>query len=237
MTDCRLGVNIDHVATLREQRKENDPNVLEAAKIAMKAGADIITVHLREDRRHIQDRDVYELKKHNIPINFECAATEEMLEIACDICPESCCIVPEKREELTTEGGLNLLTNNNYLKSFIKKLKSKNIAVSLFIDADKKCFLEAINLGANCVELHTGQFALAKNQEAELSKITEITKLAKKHNILIHAGHGLNFENIGKIIDIKEIREVNIGHSIVADALFNGLETSIKNMKNKLRRN
>ena len=237
MTDCRLGVNIDHVATLREQRKENDPNVLEAAKIAMKAGADIITVHLREDRRHIQDRDVYELKKHNIPINFECAATEEMLEIACDICPESCCIVPEKREELTTEGGLNLLTNNNYLKSFIKKLKSKNIAVSLFIDADKKCFLEAISLGANCVELHTGQYALAKNQETELSKIKEIATLSKKYNISIHAGHGLNFKNVGKIINIDEIKEVNIGHSIIADALFNGLETSIKNMKKKLRRN
>ena len=116
-------------------------------------------------------------------------------------------------------------------------MKSKNITVSLFIDPDKKSFLEAIKLGADCVELHTGQFALAKNQEAELSKITEITKLAKKHNILIHAGHGLNFENIGKIIDIKEIREVNIGHSIVADALFNGLETSIKNIKNKLRKN
>lgn len=232
----RLGVNIDHVATLREQRKENDPNVLVAAQTALKAGADIITVHLREDRRHIQDKDVYDLSNANIPLNFECAATEEMLRICLEINPKSCCIVPEKREELTTEGGLNLSKNKEFLEYFIKKLKSKKINVSLFIEPTEKSFYEAIHLNATSVELHTGQYALSKNSVKELNKIKHIATLSRDHNIALHAGHGLNFNNIGNIIKIEEIEEVNIGHSLIAYSIFNGLEKTIKKMINKLRR-
>ena len=236
MDNCKLGVNIDHVATLREQRKENDPNLLNAAKIAMNAGADIITVHLREDRRHIQDKDVYELTEANIPLNFECAATDEMLEIAKKIMPKSVCLVPEKREELTTEGGLNLARNQSVLKNFIKELKSKNINVSLFLDPNEKSFFEAIDLNADCVELHTGQYALNNESNKELKKIIHIAKISKDYSIKLHAGHGLNFNNIGNIIKIEEIKEVNIGHSLISDALFNGLEKTVRTMKEKLRR-
>tara|TARA_E500000178_G_C16806530_1_gene654951 strand:- start:51 stop:764 length:714 start_codon:yes stop_codon:yes gene_type:complete len=237
MKHCRLGVNIDHVATLREQRKENDPNLLEAAKIALKAGADIITIHLREDRRHIQDKDVYELTDAGIPLNFECAATPEMLLIAKKIKPKSVCIVPEKREELTTEGGLDLSKNTIYLETFIKELKSNQIKVSLFVDPNEKSFFEALKLNADCIEVHTGQYAVSNSSEEELTKLKKIANFTRKHSMSLHAGHGLNFENIGKIINIEEIEEVNIGHSLIADAIFNGLETTIKNMKKKLRRN
>tara|TARA_A100001015_G_scaffold304555_1_gene395913 strand:+ start:5579 stop:6292 length:714 start_codon:yes stop_codon:yes gene_type:complete len=237
MKHCRLGVNIDHVATLREQRKENDPNLLEAAKIALKAGADIITIHLREDRRHIQDKDVYELTNARIPLNFECAATPEMLLIAKKIKPQSVCIVPEKREELTTEGGLDLSKNTIYLEKFIKELKTNQIKVSLFVDPNEKSFFEALRLNADCIEVHTGQYAVSNSSEEEIKKLKNIANLTKTHPISLHAGHGLNFENIGKIINIEEIEEVNIGHSLIADAIFNGLETTIKNMKKKLRRN
>ena len=227
----RLGVNIDHIATLREQRKEGQPNLIEAAKWAIAGGADNITIHLREDRRHIQDQDVFDLKTIANELNFECATSIEILDIAIKIKPEWTCIVPEKREELTTEGGLNFSNDNQRLKDAIVKLQENNIAVSLFINPDIRSVKIASELGANGIEIHTGLYSLAHNKQLEFDAIKECAKLGKKLNLKVQAGHGLNYENVAKITAISEIEEVNIGHSIISKALEVGLYEAVKQMK------
>jgi len=233
----KLGVNIDHVATLRQQRKEGMPDLLQAANVVTKAGADYITVHLREDRRHIQDQDVIDLIQAGYFVNFECAATEEMLQFALTHQPKSCCLVPEKREELTTEGGLNLFKNSAYLQQFIKNLHSKNIKVSLFIDPSIEQVKQAKALGADIVELHTGTYAKAYPAHNEaLTQLNNAAELAQSLELECHLGHGIDFDNITDVVNIRYISDLNIGFSIIANALFNGLEMSVKEMKEKLRR-
>lgn len=232
---ARLGVNIDHVATVREARKGIEPDPVHAAVIAELAGADGITVHLREDRRHIQDRDLKILRQTvQTKLNLEMAGTTEMVQIALNIKPDCCTLVPEKREELTTEGGLDLEANRPSLEQHIRALKDANFKVSLFIDPS----LDAVNashmLGADAIEINTGSFSEAKTEseeDEELIKIVNAVKLASKLNIEIIAGHGLNYINIQKITKIKEIVEYNIGHSIISRAVLVGLDRAVKEMK------
>lgn len=252
----KLGVNIDHIAVLREARKVNDPDILEAMYEAIKAKADQITIHLREDRRHINEIDVKNIINFcKIPVNVECALNEDITEILLNLKPHRVTIVPEKREELTTEGGLNLKSKN--LKSTIQKYKNKNIKVSLFVDPIKDDMQECKNLGADMVELHTGAFAninlmlnanlsktkykidslnfsreiLENLEKKEFEKLLSSAKKASEIGLLVAAGHGLNYQNIEKICQIKEICELNIGQSIIAKAVFIGLEKAIKKMK------
>jgi len=231
----KLGVNIDHVATLRNARGEFHPSVLKAATIVKTEGGDGITVHLREDRRHIRDADVFEIKKNvALPINFEMAATIEMQNIAIKLKPNSCCIVPEKREEITTEGGLDIAKNYENLSAIIKKLKDNNILVSLFIDADLEQVKLAQKIGADILEFHTGRYChtLADARKHELKKISDAAKLAGSLGIICHAGHGLTYETVPDIVKIPEISELNIGHFLIGEAIFDGLENTIKKMKN-----
>ncbi len=229
----KLGVNIDHVATLRNARGEAYPSVLKAAQIVEAAGGDGITVHLREDRRHIRDADVFEIRKNvKLPLNLELAATEEMLRIALQVKPNACCIVPERRQELTTEGGLDVENNFKHLSDFAKALKGAGILTSLFINADEKAVEYAAKIGADIVEFHTGAYCHNVNiREAELKKITKAAKLADQAGIICHAGHGLTYETVPAIIAIKEIKELNIGHFLIAESLFDGLPNVIKKMK------
>lgn len=234
--DIRLGVNIDHVATLRNARKENFPSPVKAAELALQSGADSITAHLREDRRHINDNDIKEIS-FNFPgkLNLEMAATEEMLEIALDSKPERVCIVPEKRLEVTTEGGLDLLNMTNKKESFIfdiiKQCKNTSIDVSLFIDPEIKQIEIAKSLGVNIIELHTGEYCNSQNKFKELKRIKDAVKFAVKKNIEVHAGHGLNFENVKEIAKIKYIKELNIGHFLIGESIFMGLESVIRKMR------
>jgi pyridoxine 5-phosphate synthase len=230
----RLGVNIDHIATLRQQRKEGNPNLVEAAKWAIKAGADNITIHLREDRRHIQDKDVFDLKPVANELNFECATSKEIIDIAIKIRPEWVCIVPEKREELTTEGGLNLSGNNEALRETIKKLQDHGILVSLFINPSIEDVEISTSLNANGIEIHTGIYSLASNKALALSDIKTCAQLANQHNLKVQAGHGLNYENIDGITTIPEIIEVNIGHSIICKSIEVGLFNAVQQMKQLL---
>jgi pyridoxine 5-phosphate synthase len=235
----RLGVNIDHVATIRNARGGIHPDPILAAKLAKKAGADGITAHLREDRRHIRDNDVKKLKEEvKLPLNLEMAATEEMLQIALKMHPNAVCIVPEKRQEITTEGGLDVIKNEKTLKEMIKKLHTKKILVSLFINADINQIKKSHQLGANIVELHTGSFCETKgqNQKEEFKKIAHAAKIAHKLGLECHAGHGLNFLTAKKIAQIPEIKELNIGHFIIGEAIFEGLEKTIKKMKKAIDR-
>lgn len=231
----QLGVNIDHVATLREVRGNvNYPDPIEAALVAQKAGADNITVHLREDRRHIQDRDVYALKKVlNIPINLEVAVVPEMLDIALDVAPKFCCLVPEKREELTTEGGLDVIRYQREIADACERLANAGIIVSLFIDAEPKQILAAAEIGAPAIELHTGAYALAEgnDQVLHLQRIREAAILAKKNGLEVHAGHGLHLQNVTPIAHIEQIEALMIGHAIVARAIFVGMAEAIREMK------
>jgi len=230
----RLGVNIDHVATVRNARGDEYPDPIRAALLAEKAGADGITAHLREDRRHIRDDDMFQLKqKISIPLNMEMAATEEMLKIALKVRPNACCIVPEKRQELTTEGGLDVASNLSYLKDFTRKLKAKNIRVSLFIDPDEKQISASEEAGADIVELHTGTYCEAKGsgQKKELNRIIKATKKATEQDLECHAGHGLTYENVAPIAAIKMIKELNIGHFLVGESIFCGMVESIKEMR------
>lgn len=231
-----LGVNIDHVATLREARKTNYPSPIEAALICEKAGANSITLHLREDRRHIQDLDVEEIKKSiTTKMNLEFAATSEMLKIVEKVKPEDGCIVPEKREELTTEGGLDVIKQKSKIKEFCQTLNSNNIKVSLFIEADKNQIDAAKECGAKIIEIHTGSYAQAKEKEEidyQLKKIKEAAYYANQIGLQVNAGHGLTIENTAKIAAIKEIVELNIGHYIICRALFVGLSQATKEMKN-----
>lgn len=238
MNPIFLGVNIDHIATLRQARGTTYPDPVHAANIAELAGADGITIHLREDRRHIQDRDVYTLAKTlQTRMNLEIAVTEEMLNIACDVKPEYVCLVPEKREELTTEGGLNVAGQLDLMLESVAQLKNAGIKVSLFIDAEKSQIDAAVAVGAPYIELHTGCYADAKDsieQDKELKRIQEMAKYAHEQGLIVNAGHGLHFHNVAPIAAIPEIYELNIGHSIIARAAMIGLEQSVKDIRGKM---
>lgn len=230
----RLGVNIDHVATIRNARGGIHPDPVEAAILAQKSGADGITIHLREDRRHIRDSDLKRLKKAiKLPINLEMAATKEMLEIAIKTKPNAVCIVPEKRQEVTTEGGLNVIKNEKSLREMIKKIHAKKIRVSLFVDANEEQIKSAKNTGADIVELHTGDFCYKKGseQESELIKIKRCAELANNLGLECHAGHGLDYKTAKTISKISQIAELNIGHFIIGEAIFDGIPAVIKKMK------
>ena len=233
----RLGINIDHVATIRNARGGVHPDPVKAAEIAAIAGADGITAHLREDRRHISDIDIKNLKKSiNLPLNLEMAPTEEMLNIALDARPERVCLVPEKRLEITTEGGLeltNLEDKKKYIiQNIIQECSKYNIDVSLFIDPNLDQIASAIDLGVDMIELHTGEYCNSSNHLKELIRIEKAAEYASKNNIEVHAGHGLNFHNVIDIAKIRYIKELNIGHFIIGESIFMGLESAVKKMKN-----
>lgn len=229
-----LGVNIDHVATIRQARRTRYPDPVYAALMAEQAGADSITLHLREDRRHIQDRDLRAMKDVlQTRMNLEMAVTDEMLAIALDIRPRDCCLVPERREELTTEGGLDVAGQLDRVARAVGQLREAGIRVSLFIDPDERQVEAARQAGAPVVELHTGAFADAGEDAAgrELERVQAATKAAAERGLRVNAGHGLNYHNVTPIARIPEIRELNIGHAIVARAIFDGLSTAVIEMK------
>lgn len=235
----KLGVNIDHTATLRQARMGNEPDVLQAALTAEKAGADGITVHLREDRRHIQDSDVYNIKKHiSIPLNLEMACSDDIINIACDVLPNTCTIVPEKRMEITTEGGLDAAGQYNHISAVVKKLQSKGIMVSLFIEPDNNQIDAAKNMGAEFIEIHTGLYANTEGdrQLQELERIKNAAIYAHELGLIVNAGHGLNYTNTKAVAEIEYMNEFNIGHSIISHALFSGLYEAVVEMKNIIRR-
>ena len=238
-TRVLLGVNIDHVATLRQARGTRYPDPVQAALIAEEAGADGITIHPREDRRHIQTRDVYVLKEVlNTRMNLEMAVTEAMLELAEEVEPEHCCLVPEKREELTTEGGLDVVGNEAAIKAACDRLAAINSEVSLFIDADKAQIDAAIRCGAPAIEIHTGAYAdaeTAQQQAAELDTLKEGIAYAVEKGLIVNAGHGLNYHNVEAIAAIPGINELNIGHSIVARAVFVGLKDAVREIRDLIR--
>ncbi len=239
MKPVRLGVNIDHVATIRNARGGIHPDPVQSAKLAQFAGADGITAHLREDRRHISDNDIYRLKKEiNLPLNLEMAATDEMLEIALKTKPNAACIVPEKRTEVTTEGGLDVIFNQTKLIQIIKTLKKANIRVSLFVDPDVNQIRKSKEIGADIVEIHTGTYCNNKGQakENEFAKIKECAKIAHEIGLECHAGHGLDFDTAKEIAQIEEIVELNIGHFLIGESIFLGLEKAVKQMKQAIKR-
>ena len=230
----RLGVNIDHVATIRNARGGDHPDPVRAAIMAANAGADGITAHLREDRRHITDNDIDRLMDEiDLPLNLEMAATEEMLEIALRHRPHAACIVPERREERTTEGGLDAAGQHNHLAYFVDKLGGAGIRVSLFIEPTERQIEAALRLGAPVVEFHTGRYAHAEGEEraAELKRISDCAALATKNGIEPHAGHGLTFDNVVPIAAIPQIAELNIGHFLIGEAIFTGLDESVRHMR------
>ena len=237
----RLGVNIDHAATLRQARYARDPDSIliepspvEAALIAEKAGADGITAHLREDRRHIQDRDIFELKKRlQTKLNLEMGNTPEIVQIALDVQPRDVCLVPENRNEVTTEGGLDCLSHRSALAETIGKLQDNGTVVSLFIDPEPDQMRAAAELKAEYVELHTGAFANATGEvrQRELRRLIESAKLAHKLGLRVNAGHGLNYTNVRELFAVPHLEELNIGHSIISRALLTGLATAVAEMK------
>ena len=234
-----LGVNIDHVATLRNARGGKYPDVTDAAVAAEKAGADAITVHLREDRRHIKDKDVRDLKEIlYVRLNLEMAATDEMQKIALELLPDNCCIVPEKRQELTTEGGLDAAGRLDRLTEFVKPLVEAGIVVSLFIDPEREQIAAAEKTGAQYIELHTGRYSEAfgtKEEEAEFQKLKDAASYASLLGLGVNAGHGLNYENVHRMKEIENLNELNIGHNIIARALITGLDTAVKEMKDLVK--
>lgn len=249
MKHQRLGVNIDHVATVRNARGEDYPDPVRAALMSAEAGADGITAHLREDRRHIRDVDIARLMKESrLPLNLEMAATDEMLAIALKTKPHAACIVPEKRQEVTTEGGLDVITHEKFLMPYVKQLKDAGIRVSLFIDPVKAQIDAACNVGAQVVELHTGEYCkergardeergkissshLAPRSSSLLLKLQEAATYAAKAGLECHAGHGLSFANVKPVAAIPEIVELNIGHFIIGEAIFIGLKECIRHMR------
>lgn len=239
MRELLLGVNIDHVATLRQARGTRYPDPVHAALQVEQAGADSITLHLREDRRHIQDRDVYLLKERMLTrMNLEMAVTDEMVKIACDVKPEDCCLVPEKREELTTEGGLDVIRYEEAITDACTKLAAASIKVSLFIDADIKQIDAAKRCGAPVIEIHTGHYADAENlqkQQQLLNEIVVACEHADNIGLQVNAGHGLNRQNIHDIASLQPVRELNIGHAIIADSIFMGLEKTIAEYRRLMR--
>lgn len=234
-----LGVNIDHIATLRQARGTLYPEPVQAALIAEQAGADGITAHLREDRRHIQDRDLYLLKEMiQTRLNMEMAVTDEMVGIAEKLAPYACCLVPEKREELTTEGGLDVAGNLSRLQWACERLAAAGVVVSLFIDPEEEQIEAAVKTGAPVIELHTGRYAEAIDpilKAEELGRITQAAQLAHRAGLQVNAGHGLNYFNVEAISAIPELVELNIGHSIIAQALFSGLAQAVKDLKQIIR--
>jgi len=232
----KLGVNIDHVATLREARREEYPNPLDIALLAEKAGADGITMHLREDRRHIKEKDVIEVKNNiKTKLNLEMSLSSSIVDFAYDIAPCDVCIVPENRQELTTEGGLDVLSQKEKIKKVIEKLKSKNICISLFIEPILNQVEMAKFLGADVVELHTGRYANnyydAIQKKEELENIKKAVSFANNIGLLVNAGHGLNYKNISEIAMLHGINELNIGHSIISYSIYVGIEKAVIEMK------
>jgi pyridoxine 5-phosphate synthase len=230
-----LGVNIDHVAALREARGTRYPDPIEAAFVAERAGADGITVHLREDRRHINERDVRTLK-HTLttPMNLELAAIDEVLAIALDIGPEHCCLVPEKREELTTEGGLDVEGQLEHIADACARLREAHVAVSLFIDPEYAQVDAAARAGAPTVEIHTGRYAdaaTAAERDAEFERVADALRRAQSCGLNVNAGHGLNYHNVGRIAALPAVHELNIGHAIIARAVVSGLDAAVRDMK------
>ena len=228
-----LGVNIDHVATLRNARGGIEPDVLLAARICKDIGVESITTHLREDRRHIKDKDLYDVKKLGAKINLEMAAVDEIQKTALDLVPYSVCLVPERRQEITTEGGLDVDSQKIRLKEFIKPLKDKGILVSMFIDPDFKQVEASAFIGADYIEMHTGSFSeafLKNDYEVEFQKLKNAAKHAQELGLKVNAGHGLNYENVYLMHKIDGLCELNIGHSIISRAVFVGLEQAIKDM-------
>jgi pyridoxine 5-phosphate synthase len=226
----RLGVNVDHVATLRNARGGLHPDPLDAARLAIEAGADGITIHLREDRRHIRDADVSAIR-HGIsaPLNFEMAGTDEMVRIAVQTRPNACCLVPEKRTEVTTEGGLDVAGQLNSLRPMVASLREAGIRVSLFVDADAHQLRASADVGADIVELHTG--AYAHGRDGELARLTEGAALAHSLGLEVHAGHGLTYDNVSAVAAIAEVMELNIGHFIIGQAIFEGLPAVISRFR------
>ncbi len=241
MTDLRLGVNIDHVATVRNARGGDTPSPVRAAKLAEEAGADGITAHLREDRRHISDADIEALMDTlKLPLNFEMAATDEMQAIALRHKPHAVCLVPEKREERTTEGGLEVAKDENRLAHFIAPLREAGCRVSIFIAADRPQIDAAARIGAQVVELHTGAYCDAHaerdmtRRDEELAKLTEMATHAHALGLEVHAGHGLTYDTVGPVAGLPELRELNIGHFLIGEAIFRGLSPAIAEMRRRM---
>lgn len=230
----RLGVNIDHVATIREARGTFEPSPVQAAYLVERGGADAIVMHLREDRRHIQDEDLEVINRVcHLPINMEMASTDEMIEIASSIKPMKCTLVPEKREELTTEGGLDVVNNYEDLKTAVKTLQNEGIVISLFIDPDKEQIKASADLEVEEVELHTGEYANALTEEEidkELSRLIESAESGDEKGLIIAVGHGLTYQNVRPVAQIPEVVEMNIGHSIVSRSVFTGIERAVREM-------
>lgn len=235
LNTIRLGVNIDHIATLRQARGVSYPDPIQGALMAIKAGADGITLHLREDRRHIQDADVFSLKETlNVPMNLEMAVTEEMLSIATSVKPDFVCLVPEKREELTTEGGLDVLSHVDTISSAMSRMQAVGVSVSLFIDPELAQIDAAKATGAPIIELHTGAYANAGSNPArlvELDRIKRAAAYADRLGLIVNAGHGLHMNNVRDIAQIPVMNELNIGHSLIARAVFVGLTQAVSEMK------
>ena len=229
----RLGVNIDHVATIRNARGGPHPDPVRAARLAAEAGADGITAHLREDRRHISDDDIVRLRRLALPLNLEMAPTKEMLEIALRHKPHAVCLVPERREERTTEGGLDVHGASNHLTAYVAKLSEAGIRVSMFIEARERQIRAAHHIGAPVVELHAGAYCDAEGaaREAEFDRIVEGARIAEEIGLECHVGHGLNFDTVAPIAAIPNVVELNIGHFLVGEAIFSGLDSSIKRMR------
>lgn len=236
----RLSVNVDHIATLRQARKGNEPEPISAAVLAELGGAEGIIAHLREDRRHIQDRDLRLLRQIvQTKLNMEMAATEEMQRIALEVKPDITTLVPEKREELTTEGGLEVASRTSFIKEYIGRLQAAGITVSLFVDPDEKQIAASKKTGTDWIEIHTGSYANArseKERDREFSKIAEAAKLAASLGLGVGAGHGLNYVNAGRIAAIPEMEDLNIGHSIVARASLVGMDRAVREMKEIIKR-
>ena len=241
MLKPKLGVNIDHVATVRNARGESYPRPLRAALLAQKCGVDSITIHLREDRRHIKDTDLSEIvKKLKIPLNLEIAPTDEMLKISLKYQPDYICIVPEKRTEINTEGGLNLKKNKNFIKNMLKKFKDKKIRSSLFIEPNTSDIQIAKDIGADCVEIHTGKichlFNKKKNIKNEFKKIKYAVNYANNIGLEVHAGHGITYSTARILSKIKGIKEYNIGHFLISESIFLGMSHTIKKIKSILKK-
>jgi len=236
----KLGVNIDHVATIREARKTNEPDPVFAAYLAEISGADGITIHLREDRRHIQDRDVAFLRDTVVTrLNLEMAQAQDVVDAALRIVPDQATLVPEKREEVTTEGGLDVAGNKKNIAALVEKLKDKGIVVSLFIEPEDGQIDASVEVGADAIEIHTGQYANAKTAgavEKTLTRIIEATKYAHGRGLIVYAGHGLTYHNVGAVVKIPEIVELNIGHSIISRAVMVGMERAVREMKALMKR-
>jgi pyridoxine 5-phosphate synthase len=236
----RLGVNVDHVATLRQSRRTSYPDPVQAAMLAELAGADQITIHLREDRRHIQERDLQILRRTvQTRLNLEMAATQEMVKIAYEAKPDSCTLVPERREELTTEGGLDVAGNRDGIRKVVKTLRDADIVTSLFIDPEVDQVRAAHRVEADVVEIHTGRYCdarLVQDRGRELARVVDAAKAAAKLGIKVAAGHGLNYQNVLPVVAISEIEELNIGHAIIGHAIMVGMERAVREMKALLAR-